>query len=253
MIKRFRMINDKLYRGGNLSPKDVFFLKKKFNIVKIISLDINVAKLIDRTTKLLNIKHIVIPIYINKKTSLLKLFNYNIINLLEDDSGAVFVGCKQGKDRTGLVIAMYRCEKQGWSCSDAIREAKQLGFGIGIDPKITSLYLKIIKRFCECEDTNDAYDIVSNQREYPSDYADYTLDSFEQGSWSPYEDYRVKEDPYTKTEIDWPEQYQSRQDFGLDDRSDMDYGRGFPQSGTYDTSTSGINGAGPSLVGSGYI
>lgn len=251
MIKRFRQVNENLYRGSAPSIEDVSMLKNKFGINKIVSLDYNSGKRIDRATKLLNIKHVMLPIEFAKKSSLIKFLNHNIVDLLDND-GPTFIHCAQGKDRTGLAIAMYRCEHDGWTCGKALKEAKQLGYGIGVPPQVLKVYSKLIKSSCNCKDSdvNSAYDIVSNERE-----DDHIGGSSTQLSWSPYEDYRVRQYPYSKDQIDWPEQYESRQDYELDD-SGMDKerpSRGIPQSGGYDTSTDGINGAGPSLVGSGYI
>jgi protein tyrosine/serine phosphatase len=39
----------------------------------------------------------------------------------------VFVHCKHGADRTGVVIAIYRMTHDGWSTEDALREAKRYG------------------------------------------------------------------------------------------------------------------------------
>jgi len=55
MIRRLRKINPKLYRGGAPSVEDVIFLNRILNVKKIISLDYNAGKRIDRATKLLNI------------------------------------------------------------------------------------------------------------------------------------------------------------------------------------------------------
>jgi hypothetical protein len=254
MIHRFRKVNNKVYRGSSPNIEDVIMLNKKFGINKIVSLDYNAGKKIDRATKLLGMEHVMLPIDINKKSSLIKFIKQDIIDLLEDD-GPTFIHCQQGKDRTGLAIAMYRCEHDGWSCERAVYEAKKLGFGVGIPRKVVKLYLKIINKACDKDehDVSFAYDIVSNQREYPSSYQDYSLDAWQQGSWSPYEDYRIREFPYAKQEIDWPEQYQSRQDYDLDDTGMDNKQHGMPQSGGWDTSTNGIMGAGPSMVGSGYI
>ena len=103
----FHKVNKNLYRGGSLTPQDVLHLKEKYGIEKIVSLDAGVAKKINRTCKLLNIKHVIIPIDIGKKSSLIKFLNYGIKNLLGGEK--VFVGCVKGKDRTGLAFAMYRC------------------------------------------------------------------------------------------------------------------------------------------------
>jgi protein tyrosine phosphatase (PTP) superfamily phosphohydrolase (DUF442 family) len=50
-----------------------------------------------------------------------------ILGILEGDSGAVFVHCKRGADRTGVVIASYRIDHDGWDNAHALSEAKALG------------------------------------------------------------------------------------------------------------------------------
>jgi protein tyrosine/serine phosphatase len=250
----FHKVNEHLYRGGSLTPQDVLHLKEKYGIEKIVSLDAEVAKRIDRACKLLNIKHVKIPIDIGKKSSLIKFLHYGIKNLLGGEK--VFVGCMQGKDRTGLAVAMYRCEHDHWSCGKALKEAKKYGFGMGVDPKVIKLYKKLIAQSCGCkdEDMSFAYDIVSNQREYPSDYADYSLGAWEQQSWGPYEDYRVREFPYADTYPNAGDQYPSREDFGLDDSDALNVENiDVPQVGQFDQNTQGISGAGPSMMGSGTI
>lgn len=260
MIPRFRQVGPKLFRGGAPSLEDVVFLHKKLGITKIVSLDEFSGKHIDRVCRLLGIKHIMLPLDIGRKSTLLKFLHQDIVKLLSDGKGKVFVNCTEGKDRTGLAIALYRCEHDGWPASKAIKEAKKLGFGVGVDPKIVSLYEKIIHKACK-EDINSideayqgSWDIVNNQREYPSDYKDYTLDGWEQQSWSPYADYRVREFPYAKVEKEWPEQYDTRITHDLDD-SELARGRDMeiPQVGQWDSNTQGLNGAGPSFVGSGFI
>jgi len=48
-----------------------------------------------------------------------------IINLPENQP--VFVHCKRGADRTGTVIACYRILKDGWTASQAKKEAEHYG------------------------------------------------------------------------------------------------------------------------------
>jgi protein-tyrosine phosphatase len=51
-----------------------------------------------------------------------------ILAILEKDStGAVFVHCKRGADRTGAVIAAYRIEHEGWNSAAALKEAVSKG------------------------------------------------------------------------------------------------------------------------------
>jgi len=40
----------------------------------------------------------------------------------------VFVHCRLGDDRSGMMIAAYRMAAQGWSADDAMLEMKYFGF-----------------------------------------------------------------------------------------------------------------------------
>jgi hypothetical protein len=47
--------------------------------------------------------------------------------ILTPEYQPVFVHCQAGKDRTGLVVAVYRILVDGWSVEDAIAERKMFG------------------------------------------------------------------------------------------------------------------------------
>lgn len=191
MIQRFRKITKDLYRGSSPSPKDVLRLKNELGIKKIISLDEDSGERISRTCKLLDINQV--KIYLDgSRQTLLELLNNNIKSLLLD-GGPTFIHCQAGKDRTGLLSALFKCKYMGVSSEDAIEEAKSLGFGLGIDPKVIKLYEQVIKA-CKPEvDTNSA-DIVSNEREYIGDSRDSFLDEGHQGSFAPYLS-KTRQDP----------------------------------------------------------
>ena len=54
-----------------------------------------------------------------------------ILSILENDaSGAVFVHCKRGADRTGTVIASYRIDHDGWDNARALSEARTQGMSL---------------------------------------------------------------------------------------------------------------------------
>jgi hypothetical protein len=256
MIQNFARVKPGIFRGGAPSIKDVEMLKHKYGIKKIISLDEISGSRISRACKLLGIKHIMLPITVGKKASLVRFLSQDIPKLFDD--GPTFIHCRAGKDRTGLAIALYRIEEDGWSCGKALKEAKKFGFGIGVGPGVVRMYMKIMKDACGCkekvkQDVNNAYDIVSNERDEPGIYGSSDYES--QLSWSPLEDYRTRAYPYGKIDQGFPEQYQSRQDYGLDDSSlnDDRENNEMPGVGQYDQNTQGINGAGPSMVGGGFI
>ena len=47
--------------------------------------------------------------------------------LRDTTSGPVFVHCKRGADRTGMVVALYRISQDGWENKRALSEAKSYG------------------------------------------------------------------------------------------------------------------------------
>lgn len=51
------------------------------------------------------------------------------LTLLRDNPGKkVFVHCRVGDDRTGMMIASYRMAEEGWSAEKAEKEMKNFGF-----------------------------------------------------------------------------------------------------------------------------
>lgn len=191
MIYRFReIIPNVLYRGSAPTPRDVFFLKNKYNINKIISLDYEDGKKISKACKMLGVEQVLLPIGLDDVYSdLFKIFKYNLRDLLLI-GGPTFIHCHAGKDRTGLLSALFKCKYMGMDPEEAIEEAESLDFGIGLDPKITNLFKKLI-RSCKPEndnflEQNSGSNIVSNQREYISDNKSSFLDESRQGSFAPY-------------------------------------------------------------------
>jgi tyrosine-protein phosphatase SIW14 len=61
----------------------------------------------------------------------------------------VFVHCKQGADRTGTVIAVYRIAHDGWTSTEAKAEANRYGmhpWEIGMKNYIHDFYLRYTKQ-----------------------------------------------------------------------------------------------------------
>jgi len=48
--------------------------------------------------------------------------------LQENPNKKVFVHCRLGQDRTGMMVAAYRMAGQGWTADEAMREMQQFGF-----------------------------------------------------------------------------------------------------------------------------
>jgi hypothetical protein len=187
MIRRLRaVIPGVLYRGSHPTPQDVVELKDKLGIKKIVSLDKETGDRINRTCKLLGIQHVMIPIDHDRKS--LYHFLQQDMKKVFLEGGPTFMHCREGKDRTGLAAAMIKCRFLGMDPEAAIKEAKSLGFGIGLPPNTVHLFEKLIRSCKSAKDTNSA-DIVSNEREYKGDNRDSFLDEGHQGSFAPYLDH----------------------------------------------------------------
>jgi hypothetical protein len=189
MIHRLRaVLPGKIFRGSAPNPEDVLWLRDILGIKKIVSLDKESGEKIARACKILGINQVKAYIDHDRK-SLYDVVSRDLKKLLLD-GGPTYVHCLHGKDRTSLIVALFKCKYMGMTPEAAIAEAKSLGFGIGVPLQVVHLYEKIIK---SCKPNKDAdineADIVSNEREYISDNRDTFLDESRQSSWAPYLDH----------------------------------------------------------------
>lgn len=254
MIKNFHTVRKNLYRGSKPSLSDIVALKNTLGIEKIISLDEQSGEYINSICKKLGIDHIIIPIEPHEKNTIKYLLKHNINDLI-DENVPTFVHCKHGKDRTGLFIGLCRCLIDKWDCKKAIKEAKELGFGMHIDKKMEKFYMKLICQADNNVDTNNAYDIVTNMYDGDETLRDYTFDSQERGSWTPYADPAIRSYPLAFMDTyytDRPEQ--TRENYGLKgiNEEEMESNQ-IPAVGVYDQNTQITNVTGPSLIGGGFV
>jgi len=249
MIHRFRKVDADIYRGSAPSPRDVEHLKNEFGIKKIVSLDQATGDTINKVCQLLKIEHV--KIYIETKKDIGKLLKYNLKDLLVK-GGPTYFHCHYGKDRTGLLAAMYKVKYMGMSPEKAIAEAKSLGFGLGVPHNIVSLYEHMIRASKPQHDTNNA-DIVSNEREYQGDNRDSYLDEARQDSFAPYLDH-TKQAPmdslynYVVDQSPTRQNYNSYKSIKEHDAKDQE----IPQVGVYNNDA-GVHGMGPSENNGGFI
>ena len=249
MIDRFLKVTDNLYRGGAPTDNDVIFLKKKFGINKIISLDLKDGLKIKNICKLLNINHIMLPLDTSRK-SILNILQYDLKDLLTDN-GPTFIHCSAGKDRTGFIVALFKVKYLGVTPKKALEEAEKIGFGKNVPhfKKMISLYEKIIKNTKSNNDVNNV-DIVSNHREYLSDNRSSILDEAHQGSFAPYLS-PTKQFPYDIVYNPINDQSGTRENYDSvievsDKVSDI------PQVGIFNNDA-GIHGCGPVENAGGFI
>jgi protein tyrosine/serine phosphatase len=61
----------------------------------------------------------------NKKAS---VFGEFLTLMRQNPDKKVFVHCRLGDDRTGMMVAAYRIAEQGWAAEEAMKEMQKFGF-----------------------------------------------------------------------------------------------------------------------------
>jgi len=114
-----------LYRSAQPSREFLLYLKEKYKIKTIINLRTRINLPEKEFAKENNINLFQIPlshfaIGLNKKKVLF------FLNLIEDKNNfPVLIHCRQGKDRTGVMIALFRLFCQKWEWKDVYSEIKE--------------------------------------------------------------------------------------------------------------------------------
>ena len=126
-LPRFKQVSETLYRGGQ--PLDGGLSKLRELGVNTV---INLRGADDRSraeeTKVralgLNYFNVSLPGWGRPEDA-------RIVRIMEiinaPESGRVFIHCKAGVDRTGVIVAIYRMTHDGWSSDRALAEAERLG------------------------------------------------------------------------------------------------------------------------------
>ena len=126
-VPNFHVVNDQVFRGGQ--PTDAGFRNLADQGVKTI-IDLQEegdrAKSEKRLVKALGMKYINIPMK-GMTTPTEKQISHALKALNDTSDGPVFIHCKRGADRTGVVIACYRVEHDGWTNQKALSEARNHG------------------------------------------------------------------------------------------------------------------------------
>jgi protein tyrosine phosphatase (PTP) superfamily phosphohydrolase (DUF442 family) len=125
-IPNFHKTNERLYRGGQPTG-DAWDSLARLGVKTVIDLrreDEHSTEAEARAVKAAGMRYVNVPMngrVVPRETDIIK-----ILTIL-DSGDRVFVHCKQGKDRTGTVVACYRIAADGWENRKALSEAKSLG------------------------------------------------------------------------------------------------------------------------------
>ena len=122
-VPKFAEVSPTLYRGGQPSPQGFANLARLG--IKII-VDNGWSDKNKKLAEQLGMRYISISwICMFPKDALFARF----LKVVEDNPGKkIFVHCRFGDARTGMMIAAYRMKVQGWTAEEARREMRAFGF-----------------------------------------------------------------------------------------------------------------------------
>ena len=126
-IPNFHAVNDQVYRGGQPSAQGFRDLAAAgFKTILDLREDEERGKDEKKLVKALGMHYVNVPMKGMKKPED-KQVSKALKVLHEEKSGPIFVHCKRGADRTGVVLACYRMEHDNWDHQQALGEARNLG------------------------------------------------------------------------------------------------------------------------------
>ena len=133
-IANFHEVEEGFFRGGQPDEKGIEALKT-LGIQTVISFR-NEKKIIEWERELVEkngMSFISIPLTWRKGPTDEKVHYFlNIVS--QPDRRPLFIHCREGRDRTGAMVALYRIAWQRYPIEEAYREAKHFGFRERIFP-----------------------------------------------------------------------------------------------------------------------
>ena len=125
-VKNFGKVNDHIYRGGQPSNKEYTELAA-LGIKTVIDLRDEPEKYARRSAEGAGLRYI--NIQLNAKRPPTEAESDKFLQLVNDQRNwPVFVHCAGGRHRTGVLLAVYRMEMDGWDARRAYHEMKDFKF-----------------------------------------------------------------------------------------------------------------------------
>ncbi len=135
-IKNFFQVDTRVYRGAQPTEDGIQYLAKigVKTVVDLRAADQR-SEAEEKMVAAAGMKYVNIPM--SGRAAPTEAQISRVLGILESDQGAVFVHCKRGADRTGVVIASYRIDRDGWDNARALSEAKARGMAPSQLPRMS--------------------------------------------------------------------------------------------------------------------
>lgn len=123
-------INAKLYRGSQIKTQNDAKWLKENNISMVI--DLRQSNLVSEEKQLLQaygIIHQNIEMNSHKRPTKSQIKQiFQMLEKAKENNQSVYIHCKQGIDRTGIICAIYQIEKQNFSNQNAYKSMVERGY-----------------------------------------------------------------------------------------------------------------------------
>ncbi len=128
-IPRFFEVDRFLYRGGQPSLEDLLYLQKSGirTVINMIADPISAITDEGEQVERLGMKYLSFPIHEFKGPSE-ETLQAIYAEMRRPSNQPVFIHCKKGKDRTGMMVGLYRVHEHGWAPEVAYAEMQEFGF-----------------------------------------------------------------------------------------------------------------------------
>jgi tyrosine-protein phosphatase SIW14 len=148
-LPNFHKVNANLFRGAQ--PEEAGIQKlKELGVKTIINLrdDDERARVEGVEAVKAGLRYFNIPLS-NFDRPADKTVEQVLALIRETSNQPIFLHCKRGSDRTGMIVAVYRIEYDGWTSAEAKDEAKRYGLGfwqVGMKDYIHDYYKRRTER-----------------------------------------------------------------------------------------------------------
>ena len=123
-VPNFGEVTPTLYRGGLVNTAGIKALKKLGMDVIVDTHAHDEAE--EKTVESLGMKYVAIPWHCPWPHD--EVFAKFLKVVHENKGKKIFVHCRLGDDRTGMMVAAYRIAEEGWTADEAMNEMRSFGF-----------------------------------------------------------------------------------------------------------------------------
>src|SRR5436309_72613 len=114
-----------IYRGAQPTPEGISTLKNQFHVTTVINLRDDAPAWEAAAVQAEGMTYVRIP---SNAAVLDEEKIRTFLDAVRHAKGPLFVHCREGRDRTGLEVAVYRIVEEGWDRRAAIGELHQHGY-----------------------------------------------------------------------------------------------------------------------------